>query len=272
MESSKNFTVGSKAYRKRVKTEMHCFYCEANQVTGEQITITGSDVNHIKNVLRMERGEELMVCDGTGMQYTCQIEEFPAGEVKLSILKAEKASTELSVRLKLYQGLPKKDKMELIIQKAVELGAAEIIPVMTKRCIVKLEDDKKEAKKLERWQAIAESAAKQSGRGMIPTVGRVMNYKEAIKRASDEGMSLIPYEMAEGMKTLKKAAKAASKQQVISVFIGPEGGFEEVEVEFAKENGVVPVSLGKRILRTETAGFTTLSILMYEIECATEAD
>ena len=158
--------------------------------------------------------------------------------------------------------------MELIIQKAVELGATEIIPVMTKRCIVKLEDDKKEAKKLERWQAIAESAAKQSGRGIIPTVGRVMNYKEAIKRAASEGMSLIPYEMAEGMKTLKDAAAKAYSEQVISVFIGPEGGFEEAEISFATENGVIPVSLGKRILRTETAGFTALSILMYEIECA----
>lgn len=247
---------------------MHCFYCEPNNVSENQISITGSDVNHIKNVLRMECGEELMICDGTGMQYTCVISDFPAGEVLLSVLKAEKASTELPVRLKLYQGLPKKDKMELIIQKAVELGAVEIIPVMTKRCIVKLEDDKKEAKKLERWQAIAESAAKQSGRGMIPTVGRVVNYKEAIKKASSEGMALIPYEMAEGMKTLKEAAGKASEQQVISVFIGPEGGFEESEVEFARENGVIPVSLGKRILRTETAGFTTLSILMYEIECA----
>ena len=249
---------------------MHCFYCEANHVTGNRITITGSDVNHIKNVLRMEPGEELMVCDGTGMQYACQIEEFPAGAVVLSVLKAEKASTELPVRLKLYQGLPKKDKMELIIQKAVELGAAEIIPVMTKRCIVKLEDDKKEAKKLERWQAIAESAAKQSGRGIIPTVGRVMNYKDAVKKSASEGMALIPYEMAEGMKSLKDAAAKAAGEQVISVFIGPEGGFEEAEVEFARENGVVPVSLGKRILRTETAGFTTLSILMYEIECAGE--
>jgi len=249
---------------------MHCFYCEANNVTEDRITITGSDVNHIKNVLRMERGEELMVCDGTGMQYTCKIEDFPAGEVALSVLKAEKASTELSVRLKLYQGLPKKDKMELIIQKAVELGAIEIIPVMTKRCIVKLEDDKKEAKKVERWQAIAESAAKQSGRGIIPTVGRVMPYKEAIKKAAAEGMSLIPYEMAEGMKTLKEAAVKAPEQRVISVFIGPEGGFEDAAVEFARENGVIPVSLGKRILRTETAGFTTLSILMYEIECAGE--
>lgn len=249
---------------------MHCFYCESGNVTEKQIIITGSDVNHIKNVLRMKPGEELMVCDGTGTEYTCVISEFPAGEVLLSVQKAEKASTELPVRLKLYQGLPKKDKMELIIQKAVELGAVEIIPVMTKRCIVKLEDDKKEAKKLERWQAIAESAAKQSGRGIIPAVSRVMGYKEAIKTACAEGMSLIPYEMAEGMKSLKAAAADASKQQVISVFIGPEGGFEEAEVEFAKGQGAIPVSLGKRILRTETAGFTSLSILMYEIECADE--
>ena len=249
---------------------MHCFYCEKNKVSEAErrIVITGSDVNHIKNVLRMTCGEEIMVCDGAGMQYTCKIAEFPAGEVLLDILSAEKAATELPVQLKLYQGLPKKDKMELIIQKAVELGAVEIIPVMTKRCIVKLEDDKKEAKKLERWQAIAESAAKQSGRGIIPTVGRVLGYKEAIKQAAAEGMSLIPYEMAEGMKSLKEAATEAPKQQVVSIFIGPEGGFEEAEVEFAKENGVIPVSLGKRILRTETAGFTTLSILMYEIECA----
>ncbi|MBO5351993.1 MAG: 16S rRNA (uracil(1498)-N(3))-methyltransferase [Lachnospiraceae bacterium] len=249
---------------------MHCFYCEAGNVSEDRIVITGSDVNHIKNVLRMRNGEELMICDGTGMEYTCRIAEFPAGEVLLDILKAEKASTELPVRLKLYQGLPKKDKMELIIQKAVELGAVEVIPVMTKRCIVKLEDEKKEAKKLERWQAIAESAAKQSGRGIIPTVSRVLNYKEAVKQAVEEGMALIPYELAEGMKSLKEAAAKAPEQLVISVFIGPEGGFEESEVEFAREQGVVPVSLGKRILRTETAGFTTLSILMYEIECAQE--
>jgi len=188
----------------------------------------------------------------------------------LHILGKKQAQTELPVRLVLYQGLPKKDKMELIIQKAVELGATQIVPVMTKRCIVKLEDEKKEAKKLERWQAIAESAAKQSGRAMIPSVYRVVTLKEAVLRAASEGMGLIPYELAEGMQSLKEAARQATEHRTVSVFIGPEGGFEETEVEFAKENGIVPVSLGKRILRTETAGFTTLSILMYEIECATE--
>lgn len=246
---------------------MHCFYCNPEQVTGNRITITGQDVNHIKNVLRMRIGEEMTVCDGTGMEYTCEIEEFLPGEVKLSAKAAKKAATELSVRLKLYQGLPKKDKMELIIQKAVELGAAEIIPVMTKYCVVKLEDEKKEARKLERWQAIAESAAKQSGRAIIPAVSHVMDFKEAVKKASTEGLALIPYEKAEGMNTLKAAAQKAPKEQVVSVFIGPEGGFDEAEVEVAREYGVLPVSLGKRILRTETAGFTTLSILMYEIEC-----
>lgn len=249
---------------------MHCFYCEEQNVAEQHIRITGSDVNHMKNVLRMKQGEQLTVCDGAGMEYICQIEEFLGGEVILSILERKQASTELPVRLKLYQGLPKKDKMELIIQKAVELGAVEIIPVMTKRCIVKLEDEKKEAKKIERWQAIAESAAKQSGRGIIPKVSRVMSYGEALKTASLEGMSLIPYELAQGMTSLKEVAKKAYKENVVSVFIGPEGGFEEAEIEKAKECGVVPVSLGKRILRTETAGFTTLSILMYEIECASE--
>lgn len=249
---------------------MHCFYCEDRNVAEGKIRIEGSDVNHMKNVLRMKEGETLTVCDRSGMEYFCEVAEYLNGEAILNILKKGQAQTELPVRLVLYQGLPKKDKMELIIQKAVELGAAEIVPVMTKRCIVKLEDDKKETKKIERWQAIAESAAKQSGRGIVPTVSRVMPYKEALKRASAEGMSLIPYEMAEGMKSLQAAAKQAVNQSVVSIFIGPEGGFEEAEVSLAEENKVIPVSLGKRILRTETAGFTALSILMYEIECATE--
>ncbi len=249
---------------------MHCFYCEEKNVTEQYIRITGSDVNHMKNVLRMREGEQLTVCDGTGMEYECKIAEFIPGEVVLWILDRRQARTELPVRLVLYQGLPKKDKMELIIQKAVELGAVEIVPVMTKRCIVKLEDDKKETKKIERWQAIAESAAKQSGRGVVPTVSKVMPFKEALKKASAEGMGLIPYELAEGMKSFKAAAGQAVNQKTVSVFIGPEGGFEEAEIELAKEAGVIPVSLGKRILRTETAGFATLSILMYEIECAME--
>lgn len=251
---------------------MHCFYCEPGNVSGETICITGADVNHIKNVLRMKQGEELTVCDGAGMEYACRIQVLESKEIWLEILSSKVCATELPVKLKLYQGLPKKDKMELIIQKAVELGVAEIIPVMTKRCVVKLEDEKKELKKLERWQAIAESAAKQSGRGMIPNISRVINFSDAITQAANEGLGLIPYEAATGMLSLQQAAKQAVTQQTVSVLIGPEGGFEETEIEAAKQQGIIPVSLGKRILRTETAGFTTLSILMYEIECATDSN
>ncbi len=247
--------------------KMHCFYCEEHNVTGNTVRLEGMDVNHIKNVLRMREGETLTVCDGTGKEYFCEISGYEDGKAVLHILEKKQAQTELPVRLVLYQGLPKKDKMELIIQKAVELGAAEIIPVMTKRCIVKLDEEKKEMKKMERWQAIAESAAKQSGRAVIPKVGRVLSFQEALQKAAGEGMALIPYELEEGMQSLKEAAERAVTQKTVSVFIGPEGGFEETEAERAKEQGVIPVSLGKRILRTETAGFTTLSILMYEIEC-----
>lgn len=246
---------------------MHCFYCEERNVTEDTVRMEGTDVNHIKNVLRMRVGETLTVCDGTGIEYVCEISGYEDKTAVLHILEKKQAQTELPVHLVLYQGLPKKDKMELIIQKAVELGAAEIIPVMTKRCIVKLDEEKKELKKTERWQAIAESAAKQSGRAIIPKVGRVLSFKEALKKASEEGMALIPYELEEGMQPLKEAAERAVTQKTVSVFIGPEGGFEDAEVDMAKAHGVIPVSLGKRILRTETAGFTTLSILMYEIEC-----
>ena len=248
---------------------MYHFYVEPEAVSADTVRISGGDVNHIKNVLRMHPGEQIVILDGSGMEYRCEIEAI-AEEVLARILEAKKTEAELSVRLLLFQGLPKKDKMELIIQKAVELGVSEIIPVLTKRTVVKLEDKKKEQKKLERWQAIAESAAKQSGRAVIPAVTRVMSYKEALKRAKESGMGLIPYECAEGMKSLKEVACQAADQTTVSVFIGPEGGFEETEIEAAKEHGIVPVSLGKRILRTETAGFTTLAILMYEIECATE--
>jgi 16S rRNA (uracil1498-N3)-methyltransferase len=244
---------------------MHCFYCEANNVAGEQITITGSDVNHIKNVLRMERGEELMVCDGTGMQYTCQIADFLAGEVLLSVLKTEKASTELPVRLKLYQGLPKKDKMELIIQKAVELGASGIIPVEMSRSVVKIED-KKRKQKQERWQAIAESAAKQSKRNVIPSVSEALSYKRAMELASEMDLFLVPYENERGMAATKDALEKLKGAKKVGVLIGPEGGFDDKEIALAKDEGGEIVSLGKRILRAETAAITALSMCMLFIE------
>ena len=179
----------------------------------------------------------------------------------MTILEQKKASTELPVRLKLYQGLPKKDKMELIIQKAVELGAVEIIPVMTKRCIVKLEDDKKEAKKLERWQAIAESGAKQSGRGIIPEVVALSSYKEALARAAQADLGILFYENEQA--TTLRMALDAGTFSTVSLLTVPEGGLESRDVELASQSGLKVCTLGKRILRCETAPLCALSAVMY---------
>lgn len=254
---------------------MHRFYCEQKNIVDRQIFLTGMDVNHIRNVLRMKRGEDLVICDGHGKDYYCRINSLDAAQIIVDIDEEKPSESELPVRITLYQGLPKKEKMELIVQKTVELGVAEIVPVAMKRCVVKLEDEKKESKKRERWQLISESAAKQSGRGVIPEVTKALSYKEALKRAAERGMIIVPYEHAAGMNALKQAvteltASLGKDRKEISVFIGPEGGFEESEMEHALTFGAVSVSLGKRILRTETAGLATLSILMYEIECATE--
>ena len=223
--------------------------------------IVGEDVNHIRNVLRMRIGEEVMLCDGAGMEYLGVIEEISSSEVCVAIRSRERTRSELPVKLVLFQGLPKKDKMDLIVQKAVELGVSEIVPVMTKRVIVKLEDPKKEAKKLERWNAIAKSAAEQSGRGVVPVVRGVISYKEAVKEAAALDYAMIPYEKARGMRSLKEAACEIAKASSAGILIGPEGGFEESEVLEASGAGIRPVSLGSRILRTETAGLAALSVV-----------
>ncbi len=245
---------------------MHCFYTEKENIVGGQAYITGSDVNHIRNVLRMEIGEEIVICDGEGTFHTCAIQEVSKEQIETQILESKEAETELNVKIILFQGLPKKDKMELIIQKAVELGVHEIVPVSTRFCVAKIEDAKKEKKKLERWQEIAKAAAKQSGRGIIPQIKPVMTYKEALKAAAKMDKSVIPYEKAEGMKVAVDEIGKMAKCQSVGIFIGPEGGFAEEEIAGAIENGVTPISLGKRILRTETAGLCILSVLMFEIE------
>lgn len=245
---------------------MHHFFVSPQQVNEGKIEIRGNDVNHIKNVLRMRIGEELQVSDGTEHLYLCEIAEVSSEQVIALVKETQVSEAELPSRLYLFQGLPKSDKMELIIQKAVELGAYEIIPVATKRAVVRL-DEKKAAKKVERWQSIAEGGAKQSGRTVIPKVGEVMSFKEAVRFAKELDIMLIPYELAEGMQDTKTAIESVKPGQSVGVFIGPEGGFEEDEVAHAMENGAKAISLGKRILRTETAGLTTLSILMYHLEC-----
>ena len=213
---------------------MQRFFVEPHQIDEgtHQIHILGSDVNHISNVLRMKQGEELWISDGGKKEYRCTIEEFSPDEVLLHIIYAQEPDYELQSRIYLFQGLPKADKMELIIQKAVELGAYEVIPVETKRCVVKL-DGKKAAKKVERWKQIAESAAKQSKRMLIPNVHEVLTFKEALKYAESMDVRLIPYELAKGMQETKEILADIQPGQSIGIFIGPEGGFEEKEVETA---------------------------------------
>lgn len=245
---------------------MHWFYVEKSQISEEEIRITGSDVNHIKNVLRMEIGEHLVICDREGKDYYCELASLEKDEIIAKINQINDTESELPAKLYLFQGIPKKDKMELIIQKAVELGIYEVIPVAMKRCVAKIEDGKKEQKKLERWQGIATSAAKQSGRGIIPEIHSVMNFHEAVSYGKELEFCLVPYEQAENMSVTVAEVKRACKGKSIGIFIGPEGGFDEKEIEEIETAGFHAVTLGKRILRTETAGLTILSILMYELE------
>lgn len=245
---------------------MYHFFVTPEQVKEENIWIEGSDVNHIKNVLRMKIGEELQISDGNNKKYLCEISSMSAEAICVSIKEELASDKELPSKIYLFQGLPKSDKMELIVQKAVELGVYEIIPVATKRAVVKL-DDKKAAKKVERWNSISEGGAKQSGRDVIPKVKQVLSYKEAMQYAKELDVVLIPYELAEGMDETRQIIEAIRPGQSVGIFIGPEGGFETAEVEYALEQGAKAITLGKRILRTETAGLTTLSILMYHLEC-----
>ena len=245
---------------------MYQFFVEPSQIQDKKIIITGSDVNHIKNVLRMKPGEEIAVSNGIdGRAYRCGIEAFAEDTVVCTLRFIKEEGVELPSPIYLFQALPKADKMELIVQKAVELGVHEIIPVAAKRCVVKL-DEKKAAGKASRWQGIAEAAAKQSKRGVIPVVRSPLSFQEAVNLAGDMDVRLIPYELAEDMAHTRSVIEAVKPGQSIAVFIGPEGGFEEREIQTAISAGIEPVTLGKRILRTETAGLTVLSWLMYHLE------
>lgn len=249
---------------------MYQFFVEDTQVGEDAVTIEGSDVNHIKNVLRMKPGERVRISTASGKNYFGTVAELSERIVLVDSLEECADATELKSQIYLFQGLPKNDKMELIIQKAVELGAYEVIPVAMKNCVVKL-DEKKAKSKVTRWQEIARSAAKQSKRSLIPQVEMPMSYAEAIARAAELDVVLIPYENERGMAATREAIEQIRPGQSIGIFIGPEGGFTDAEISLAKENKMHLVSLGKRILRTETAGLATLSILMYHLE-ADEAE
>ena len=227
----------------------------------------GPDVNHIKNVLRMKIGEELNVSDGiSDQEIRCGIVEFTDDAVECEIRFIKEADHELPSKVYLFQGLPKADKMETIIQKNIELGVYEIVPVAMKRCVVKL-DDKKALGKLSRWQGIAEAAAKQSKRGVIPEIKSPMSFKEAVKYAKENcDVMLLPYELSEGMDATRDLLGSIKPGQSVAILIGPEGGFDPEEVSFAQNEGFEPITLGKRILRTETAGMCVMSVLMYLLE------
>ncbi len=247
---------------------MYQFFVEPSQINikDKLVIISGPDVNHIKNVLRMKSGEELNVCTGQdGKEYRCGIRAYEEDKVICELYFIKEDDVELPVKVYLFQGLPKGDKMEFIIQKAVELGVCGIIPVSTKRCVVKL-DAGKAAAKTQRWQKIAEAAAKQSRRSVIPEVSEVMDLKQAIELASAMDVRLIPYELAEGMEKTRELIEGLENGQRVAVFIGPEGGFEAQEIQAAVEKGIRPITLGRRILRTETAGMTVLAWIGYVTE------
>ena len=249
---------------------MHRFFVGRDQIDTENRTaiITGDDVSHIKNVLRMKAGEEVsLMISGDGDEYRCAIREYADDGVRLDLLFIKQSNAELPCRTVLYQALPKADKMEFIIMKAVELGVSAIVPVATERAIVRLEGGRAE-KRTARWNAIAEAAAKQSKRAVIPEVRPIMTMKEAIADCRGFAAKIIPYELSDsdGMEKTRKIIRDIKPGMDVAVFIGPEGGFTDNEIKAAESEGIVPVTLGRRILRTETAGLVVLSWLVYELE------
>ncbi|HIR06107.1 MAG TPA: 16S rRNA (uracil(1498)-N(3))-methyltransferase [Candidatus Copromonas faecavium] len=243
---------------------VHHFFTETEFFGENQAIITGPDVNHIRNVLRMRPGDRILLSDGKGTNCLCELCSIEPDRVTANILPDPVEDTELPVRITIYQGLPKADKMEFVVQKSVELGAFRIVPVDTSRTVVRL-DKKKEAARRARWQGIAESAAKQSKRMIVPEISPVMKFEEAVAAAKQADLALIPYEDSEhlpgagGMALTRTLIGGLAPGQTLAVFIGPEGGFSDEEIELALHAGIRPVTLGKRILRTETAALFVLS-------------
>lgn len=243
------------------------FFVKENQVQNNKITIIGSDVNHIINVLRMKDGDKLNICNADNSQnYLAEIINIQKKEIECKIIETLEAKEESNVDITIYQGLPKADKMELIIQKCVELGVKKIVPVDMKRCVVKI-DSKNKQKKLERWNKIAEVAAKQCGRSIIPVVEDIQGINQISNDFNKYNLVLLCYEN-EKQTLLKNVLKTySSKGDIkIAVIIGPEGGIDSSEVDYMEKSGATVVSLGSRILRTETVALSISSILMYEFE------
>ena len=245
------------------------FFVAENQINNNKITIIGDDVNHIKNVLRQKSGDKITICDISKEQdYLCKIDKIEEKSIDCNIIEKLENNTESNVKVTIFQGLPKADKMELVIQKSVELGAYDITPLQMKRCVVKL-NEKDKLKKIQRWQKISEVAAKQCGRNIIPKINNIVNVKDVCNLCNEYDIVLIAYEN-EKEDTLKKELKnikKLDKEEIkVPIIIGPEGGIAPEEIEMFEENGAKIITLGNRILRTETVALSVLSIIMYELE------
>ena len=244
------------------------FFVKSNQIKEDKIIITGEDVNHIKNVLRLNVDDDLQICDlDTAINYTCGISKIDNDKIECNIFNQVNSEAESTIHINVFQGIPKSDKMELIIQKCVELGINEITPVEMKRCVVKLED-KAKTKKLERWQKISEVAAKQCGRDRVPKINSIINIKNICNLIDEYDIVLLAYENEQENTLKNELLRLKDKTDAnlkIAIIIGPEGGLDKEEVELLKENGVKSITLGKRILRTETVAFVLTSIIMYEL-------
>ncbi len=228
-----------------------------------RFTVTGDDMHHLVRVVRIKKGEIIRVSTASGNNYLCSVSDILDKELLVDVTE-QVNSTELSNKIYLFQAIPKGDKMETIIEKTVELGVYEIIPVQMKNCIVKL-DDKKKKNKLSRYQTVALTAAKQSKRSIVPNIHEVLSFKEAMEYAANLDLLLLPYESKNGMKDTYDVINGLQKEQSVGIFIGPEGGFDESEIELVKDKCKL-ISLGKRILRTETAAICSLSMLMLKSE------
>jgi 16S rRNA (uracil1498-N3)-methyltransferase len=242
---------------------MHSFFADKDLISSDAIKIVGDDASHISKVLRIKIGEEIIVCDGEGTEYLCVIDSIGKKNVSCKIKSKMKNESEPPIKVDLYQGIPKSTKMDIIIQKTVEMGINSITLVNTERVIVKA-FDKDSSNKYTRYRRIAEEAAKQSGRGKIPDVLDAISFKDVIDGICKYDIAIIPYENEKSM-GLKNILNDNKNFKNIAIFIGPEGGFTEEEINYAKTKGVIPITLGPRILRTETAGFVCLSQLMYAI-------
>ncbi len=239
---------------------MHRFFVNSSDIKEDIIIIRDSDANHISNVLRLNTGDEIEVCDGNSTDYICSIESISKSLISLKILSSYKCKSEPDINITLYQGLPKADKMEYIIQKCVELGVKTFVPVMNKRSVIKLKDTDK---KISRWQKISDEACKQSKRGIIPNVLTPLTFKDAIDSLKDDSLNILAYEKEEN--TSLKDILLSSDCKNINIFIGPEGGFDDDEINYIKDKNIKNITLGPRILRTETAPIALVSAIMYEI-------